>query len=384
MKTNKEKWIFTAILAAIEIFLTTAELGFFTIGKIAFTILHIPVFIAVIEIGLLQGFILAAIFGFSSLVSAYLHANGILDYLFQDPRISVLPRLLIPFAVWLIYRAVRNIADDNTFSADLICSGFAAMSGVAANAFFVITAIAALSPEALGITEDLSASTVIVSNLVAANIAYEIVIAVAVTCLTVLVLRKRPYRAEDQSSQPIRKTFRKWLFLFMVMTFFLMLVFLYSLFSKQDRGRAEIFVESEAEILAIEIEDYGSRISKDSLMFGLEGAIVLAENDEIIASGLDFLDVHRLSDLCPGYDKIQKDKVNDFIFNGASGIGVIKEVNSITAVLFMPESEIYAGRNESLAYLLCGLFVLFMILFEIISVTVQKYVVEPIQVVNRS
>ena len=91
MKTNKEKWIFTAILAAIEIFLTAAELGFFTIGKIAFTILHIPVFIAVIEIGLLQGFILAAIFGFSSLISAYLHANGILDYLFQDPRISVLP-----------------------------------------------------------------------------------------------------------------------------------------------------------------------------------------------------------------------------------------------------------------------------------------------------
>lgn len=384
MKTNKEKWIFTAILAAIEIFLTTAELGFFTIGKIAFTILHIPVFIAVIEIGLLQGFILAAIFGFSSLVSAYLHANGILDYLFQDPRISVLPRLLIPFAVWLIYRAVRNIADDNTFSADLICSGFAAMSGVAANAFFVITAIAALSPEALGITEDLSASTVIVSNLVAANIAYEIVIAVAVTCLTVLVLRKRPYRAEDQSSQPIRKTFRKWLFLFMVMTFFLMLVFLYSLFSKQDRGRAEIFVESEAEILAIEIEDYGSRISKDSLMFGLEGAIVLAENDEIIASGLDFLDVHRLSDLCPGYDKTVKNEATDLTFNGAGGIGVIKEVNSITAVLFMPESEIYAGRNESLAYLLCGLFVLFMILFEIISVTVQKYVVEPIQVVNRS
>ena len=384
MKTNKEKWIFTAILAVIEIFLTAAELGFFTIGKIAFTILHIPVFIAVIEIGLLQGFILAAIFGFSSLVSAYLHANGLLDYLFQDPRISVLPRLLIPFAVWLIYRAVRNIADDNTFSADLICSGFAAMSGVAANAFFVITAIAALSPEALGITEDLSASTVIVSNLVAANIAYEIVIAVAVTCLTVLVLRKRPYRAEDQSSQPIRKTFRKWLFLFMVLTFFLMLVFLYSLFSKQDRSRAEVFVEGEAEIITSEIEDYGIGFSKEDMEFGLEGVIVLAENDEIVVSGLDILDVHRLSDLCPGYDKIQKDKVNDLIFNGASGIGVIKEVNSITAVLFMPESEIYAGRNESLAYLLCGLFVLFMILFEIISVTVQKYVVEPIQVVNRS
>ena len=383
MKTNKEKWIFTAILAAIEIFLTAAELGFFTIGKIAFTILHIPVFIAVIEIGLLQGFILAAIFGFSSLVSAYLHANGILDYLFQDPRISVLPRLLIPLAVWLIYRAVRNIADDNTLSADLICSGFAAMSGVAANAVFVITAIAVLSPEALGITDDLSASTVIVSNLVAANIAYEIVIAVAVTCLTDYVLKKRG-QTSPIGSQPIRKTFRKWLFLFMVMTFFLMLVFLYSLFSKQDLGRAEIFVESEAEILADEIEDYGSRLSKDSLVFGLEGAIVLAENDEIVASGLDFLEVSSLSDLCPGYDKTVKDEVTDLTLNGVGGIGVIKEVNGVTAVIFMPESEIYSGRNEALAYLLFGLFVLFMLLFEIISITVHQYVVEPIQVVNRS
>ena len=383
MKTNKEKWIFTAILAVIEVFLTAAELGFFTIGKIAFTILHIPVFITVIEIGLLQGFILAAIFGFSSLVSAYLHANGILDYLFQDPRISVLPRLLIPLAVWLIYRAVRNIADDNTLSADLICSGFAAMSGVAANAVFVITAIAVLSPEALGITDDLSASTVIVSNLVAANIAYEIVIAVAVTCLTDYVLKKRG-QTSPIGSQPIRKTFRKWLFLFMVMTFFLMLVFLYSLFSKQDLGRAEIFVESEAEILADEIEDYGSRLSKDSLVFGLEGAIVLAENDEIVASGLDFLEVSSLSDLCPGYDKTVKDEVTDLTLNGVGGIGVIKEVNGVTAVIFMPESEIYSGRNEALAYLLFGLFVLFMLLFEIISITVHQYVVEPIQVVNRS
>ena len=133
-----------------------------------------------------------------------------------------------------------------------------------------------------------------------------------------------------------------------------------------------------------EIEDYGIGFSKEDLKFGIEGVVALAENDEIIASGLDILDVHRLSDLCPGYDKIQKDEVIDLIFNGSSGIGVIKEVNGVTAVLFMPESEIYAGRNESLAYLLCGLFVLFMILFEIISVTVQKYVVEPIQVVNRS
>ena len=79
-----------------------------------------------------------------------------------------------------------------------------------------------------------------------------------------------------------------------------------------------------------------------------------------------------------------KDEVTDLTLNGVGGIGVIKEVNGVTAVIFMPESEIYSGRNEALAYLLFGLFVLFMLLFEIISITVHQYVVEPIQVVNRS
>ena len=144
MKSVKEKWIFTAILAAIEIFLTAADLGFFAIGRIAFTILHIPVFIAVILVGLPQGFILAAIFGLSSMTSAYLHPSGLLDYLFRNPLISVLPRLMIPFAVWLVYKAVQFIADDNTLSADLICSGFAAMSGVVANAATTLMSIASI------------------------------------------------------------------------------------------------------------------------------------------------------------------------------------------------------------------------------------------------
>ena len=55
---SKEKWIFTAILAAIEIFLTATDQGFFSISRIAFTILHIPLFLAVTLIGLPQGVIL--------------------------------------------------------------------------------------------------------------------------------------------------------------------------------------------------------------------------------------------------------------------------------------------------------------------------------------
>ena len=404
MKSVKEKWIFTAILAAIEIFLTAADLGFFAIGRIAFTILHIPVFIAVILAGLPQGLILAAIFGFSSLTSAYLHPSGLLDYLFRNPLISVLPRLMIPFAVWLVYKAVQFIADDNTLSADLICSGFAAMSGVVANAAFVVLSIAILSPETVGITNNLSASTVVITNIVAVNMLYEIVIAVAVTCLTVLIVRKRSSltgsgRLEEstengkedagetdmtgQGSRPIRKTFHKWLFLFMVMTFFFMLVFLYSLFTKQDRQHAQALLQGEANLITGRLEAYGTDAAGENLTFGLDGTVILAKDDMIIASGLRSLEVERLSDLCPGYDKIQKNTITDMVVNAVTGMGMIKEVNGITAVFFIPESEIYSGRDQTLAYLLFGLLVLFMMLFLIISATVQRNVVQRIQVVNR-
>ena len=126
----------TAVLAAIEIFLTAADLGFFTIGRIAFTILHIPVFIATTLIGLPQGILLAAVFGISSMLSAFWHPSGLLDYLFQNPLVSVVPRLLVPIAVHFVYKTVCRIADDHTISAKLICVGFSALCGVIANAVF--------------------------------------------------------------------------------------------------------------------------------------------------------------------------------------------------------------------------------------------------------
>ena len=180
----------TAVLAAIEIFLTAADLGFFTIGRIAFTILHIPVFIATTLIGLPQGILLAAVFGISSMLSAFWHPSGLLDYLFQNPLVSVVPRLLVPIAVHFVYKTVCRIADDHTISAKLICVGFSALCGVIANAVFVIVSVALISPGSIGITDNLSASTIVVTNIVAANIFYEIVLAVSITCLTALILNK--------------------------------------------------------------------------------------------------------------------------------------------------------------------------------------------------
>ena len=61
-----------------------------------------------------------------------------------------------------------------------------------------------------------------------------------------------------------------------------------------------------------------------------------------------------------------------------------ERVKDLVILSFIPDSEIYMGRNQTLAYLLGGLLVLYLLLFEMISVIVRKDVVQKIQEVNGS
>lgn len=417
MNDVRKKWIFTAVLAGIEILITVTKLGYFVVGSTAFTVLHIPVFIAAILAGLPQGFLLAGVFGLSSMISAYVFNVSLLDYLFQDPRISVVPRLMIPFAVWLAYKAVCYIADDHTLSARLICSGFAAVSGVIANAVFVICAIAILDPLAIGITDSLSASTIVVTNIIAINIFCEIFAAVVVTSLTILILHRIGWlelvlnadgtianaggeaatganaalmAAVSDSEKapvigkPIKKTFRKWLLLFTVLTAFLMFVFMYHLFTKQDQQNAENLLGEKSGDISRLVRDFEESITKPDLTIGRSGYAVIAEEDVILATGLKSLEVERLSDLAEGYEAYPRDEVCSMRVNGIPGSGIIRTVNEYTILSFVPDSEIYSERDKTLGLLLAGLFFLFLILFELISVLVQHNVVQRIQDVNES
>ena len=421
MNDVRKKWIFTAILAAIEIFMTVTNLGYFTIGSTAFTVLHIPAFIATALAGLPQGLLIAGIFGLSSLISAYFFASGVLDYLFLDPRISVVPRLMIPFVVWLVYKVVCHIADDHTLSARLICSGFASVSGVIANAVFVVSSIAILDPVAMGITDSLSASTIVVTNIIAINIFCEIIAAVAATSLTVLILQKvgwldtlsskgaggeaagaggeaagaggkaagaggTPETGTEAQvvNKPIKKTFRKWLLMFMVMTAFLMFVFLYHLFTKQDQQNAYNLLSEKSEDISRLVRNSGAGVSKPDLTIGRGGYAVIAKDDMILMSGLKSEEVERLSDMAGEYDFYPLNEVCDMRVNGSPGSGILRTVDAYTILSFIPDSEIYLARDRTLGFLLAGLLFLFVVLFEMISVLVQHNVVQRIQDVNES
>ena len=105
MNDVRKKWILTAILAAIEVFLTGTHLGYFAIGSTAFTVLHIPVFIAAILAG--ARYVATAIFmSNTSSWSAELFREG-LNYVGPNLLIASIAALVAGVA-FLVYGLLKD------------------------------------------------------------------------------------------------------------------------------------------------------------------------------------------------------------------------------------------------------------------------------------
>ncbi len=109
MKITTRQIVITAALSAVAILLGATRLGFipFVLG-IAITIMHIPVIIGAVLEGPIVGTVIGFLFGLFSLIWAYVAPTGAGDVYFQNPLISVLPRLFIGLFAYLVYRLVRQ------------------------------------------------------------------------------------------------------------------------------------------------------------------------------------------------------------------------------------------------------------------------------------
>ncbi len=103
------KLVITGALGALAVFLGITRLGFFPwISGASITILHIPAIIGAILEGPFVGTGIGAIFGLFSLLQAYIAPTGPVDPLFQNPLVSVLPRIVFPLVTWAIYRTMSR------------------------------------------------------------------------------------------------------------------------------------------------------------------------------------------------------------------------------------------------------------------------------------
>ncbi|MDD7305959.1 MAG: ECF transporter S component [Peptoniphilaceae bacterium] len=106
-KKKTRQLVITAMLGAITIVLGLTPLGFIPLGFINITTMHIPVIIAAIVEGPLVGGIVGLLFGLSSMANAVLRP-GPISFVFYNPLIAVVPRILIGLVSAYVYKALKN------------------------------------------------------------------------------------------------------------------------------------------------------------------------------------------------------------------------------------------------------------------------------------
>lgn len=107
MKFDTRNLTSVGILGAIVIMLGLTPLGFLPLGVLTVTTLHIPVIIAGILEGPLVGGLVGLIFGLFSIFNA-ITRPGPISFVFYNPLISIIPRILIGVVTGLVYRALKN------------------------------------------------------------------------------------------------------------------------------------------------------------------------------------------------------------------------------------------------------------------------------------
>ncbi len=111
MKRNDVYYLgLTGIFSAIIVLMTVVpQVGFITLAPLAsVTLLHIPVLIGVFLMPRKYGALLGLVFGLASMIRSFI-PTGPLDFAFQNPLVSVLPRILFALAASYIFDGLKWI-----------------------------------------------------------------------------------------------------------------------------------------------------------------------------------------------------------------------------------------------------------------------------------
>ncbi|MCR3956662.1 MAG: ECF transporter S component [Gudongella sp.] len=101
------------VLGAISVVLGMTPLGFIPVGPTRATIMHIPVIIGAIVEGPIVGAFVGLIFGMFSIYQA-ITAPTPVSFVFLNPLVSVLPRILIGITAYYTYKGLNKLGTRGT------------------------------------------------------------------------------------------------------------------------------------------------------------------------------------------------------------------------------------------------------------------------------
>lgn len=171
------------LLSAMTFIMINTVLGTITLGVVSITIAHIPIILATLMLGLKEGLLMAFIFGALTMAKAFT-PMGILDVLFQNPLVSIAPRMLIPITTFFTYKLLSKFSN-------LTKTSVAAVVGSLTNTIFVALALYFVVGTQLEAIIGQDALTVVMSIITSAAIPEAI--AIGLIC-TPIILRIRIYK----------------------------------------------------------------------------------------------------------------------------------------------------------------------------------------------
>ncbi|MCK9233631.1 MAG: hypothetical protein RBS76_02000 [Acholeplasmatales bacterium] len=111
MKKTFNLVLFSTFASIILLLSLIPNIGYITIipGLSAVTIIHIPVLIGIIFLPFYYSLGLGLTFGISSFIAAFLYAKEPFDFVFQNPLIAIIPRVLFALVAYLIVRGLGRL-----------------------------------------------------------------------------------------------------------------------------------------------------------------------------------------------------------------------------------------------------------------------------------
>ncbi|MDE7392465.1 MAG: ECF transporter S component, partial [Treponemataceae bacterium] len=139
MMSNKNRNIaITGAFSALIIVMMLTGLGYIRINpQVAYTILQVPVILAVVLGGLVPGLLTGFVFGLSSLIKSAVMPLSLLDPYFLNPLCSIVPRLIIPVVTWLVFTGLKKIPH----VPQIVAGIFAAVIGSLTNTICVFASL---------------------------------------------------------------------------------------------------------------------------------------------------------------------------------------------------------------------------------------------------
>lgn len=207
MKNSNNKYLTTrkiaviGIMTALIIALNITNLGIIDLRFIGLpvgaTILHIPVIIGAILEGPLVGAIIGLFFGISSILNAIYRPVPI-SFIFYNPIVSVLPRILIGITSYYTYMLIK-------LKNEPIKIGIAAAVGTATNTIGVLSMIYLFYAkdylQSIGKLGENAA--IVIGSIALTNGVPELIISIII-CIPI-ILKNRHTKSQQKNQQPAIK-----------------------------------------------------------------------------------------------------------------------------------------------------------------------------------